>query len=83
MPGHDFPKVHHDGEEEQRFDVKHEEQKGEQVVAHLELNSCVADGFHAAFVWCHLVLGVLGAVPEQEPRDGCRRCDKRAQEKEN
>ncbi len=62
MACHDFFEVHHDGEEEQRFDIKHEEEQGEQVVAHLELNSCVADGFHTAFVRCHLVLCILGAV---------------------
>ena len=65
MPCHDFSEVHHDGEEEQRFDVKHEEEQGEQVVAHLELNSGIADGFHTAFVRSHLVLCLLGAVAEQ------------------
>jgi hypothetical protein len=80
MAGHDFPKIHHYGEEEKGFDVEHQEKEGEQVVAYLELDSGIADGLHAAFVWGHLVCRILGAVSEQQTRDGSRCRDECAQE---
>ena len=83
MASHDFFEVHHDGEEEQRFDIENEEEQRKEVVTHLELDSCVTDGFHTAFVRSHLVLCLFGAVPEQKPGDGRRCCDERTQKKED
>src|SRR5690606_29061579 len=46
------------------FQIEHDEQDGDQVVAHVELHACIAEGFETALVRRQLF--IVGAVRAQE-----------------